>query len=765
MSKADPTDKQRTAPPFAKADSKDEAKARERIVSLRSILHRANTAYYQDAAPIMADAEFDRLLAELAELEASHPDMRDPNSPTARVGGAPIDGFISRPHAVPMLSIDNTYDESMVRDWYARVLKGLGIEAPDVGGTSLFGSGGVSDVPLACDPKVDGLALSIRYERSELVYAVTRGDGTKGDDVTHAARTIRSIPLTLPADAPEILEVRGEVYLPFKEFDRVNAEREREGDELFMNPRNAAAGTLKQLDPSIIASRRLEFVPHGRGEVSDSFARGHTEFMKKLAAMGFRTNELSTLVDTIDDALAAVRRFDAQRHSVGYAVDGMVIRVDRSDQQEKLGRTSKSPRWIIAYKYPAERKTTTLLSVEHQVGKTGKITPRAKMSPVLLAGTVVQHATLHNYGRIRNAPIDPENPGAGTTDIRIGDVVYIEKAGEIIPYVAGVSLAQRPASTEAIVPPADCPECSGPVEIEPVEAIADPSLETTRRCVNPQCPAQVREKLIWFAGRKQMDIDGLGEKTVDQILGSGTIPLHTFPDIFRLSNHREQLIGLDRMGEKKVDNLLAGIEAAKSRGMAKLLAGMGIRHVGDSTAKLLAKRFASIPALIEADERLLRPRTLKTEEAIELGFAKDASARPETGLGEGTAPAVHAYLTSSIARNMFDELAALGVDLTSKDFVAPREGSQPDDSPAAFTGKTMVLTGTLETFDRESLTELLEKHGARVSGSVSKKTTVVIAGAEAGSKLEKARELGIEVWDEARLLKALAEAGIEHAGS
>lgn len=710
----------------------------------------------------MADVEFDRLLQELAGLEQGHPEYADPNSPTARIGGAILGSFQNRTHASPMLSIDNTYDEEMVRSWYSRVIKSLGIVPDQV--DDLFGNLVSSEVPLTCEIKIDGVALSLCYQNHSLSHAVTRGDGTVGEDVSKAARTIKSIPLRLPPDAPSFIDIRGEVYLPLKEFSRLNSERLFDGEDSLKNPRNAAAGSLKQLDTREVAKRHLAFIPHGVGTFNDPRIQNYSQLIRKLKDWGFATQKHLVTDHSLRVMFDFIKEFESRRHHLNYGADGMVLRVDEFSQQEKLGRTSKSPRWIIAYKYPAERMTTTLLSVEHQVGKTGKITPRAKMSPVLLAGTVVQHATLHNYGRIRNAPIDPENPGAGTTDIRVRDVVYIEKAGEIIPYVAGVSLAQRPASTEAIVPPADCPECGGPVEIEPVEAIADPSLETTRRCVNPQCPAQVREKLIWFAGRKQMDIDGLGEKTVDQILGSGTIPLHTFPDIFRLSNYREQLIGLDRMGEKKVDNLLAGIEAAKSRGMAKLLAGMGIRHVGDSTAKLLAKRFASIPALIEADERLLRPRTLKTEEAIELGFAKDASARPETGLGEGTAPAVHAYLTSSIARNMFDELAALGVDLTSKDFVALREGSQPDDSPAAFTGKIMVLTGTLETFDRESLTELLEKHGARVSGSVSKKTTVVIAGAEAGSKLDKARELGIEVWDEARLLKALAEAGIEQPG-
>ncbi|QQS09707.1 MAG: NAD-dependent DNA ligase LigA [Phycisphaerales bacterium] len=718
-----------------------------RILELRTLLSRANAAYYEDDSPVMSDPEFDRLLAELAALEARHPDLDDPDSPTRRVGGAPIESFVARAHARPMLSIDNTYDEGEVREWHARVVKGLG-------GEGLFDSG--EPIVLVCDPKIDGLAVSLRYEKGELAYALTRGDGTKGDDVTHSVRTIRSIPTRLKAararDIPEVLEIRGEVYLPLSEFARLNAEREAEGEELLMNPRNAASGAMKQLDPQQVAKRRLAFCAHGRGEVSEeSFASGFGEFIEKVRAMGVPTSPHVRSCSTIEEVLERIEAFASTRHTLDYATDGMVVRVDRFDQQERLGTTAKSPRWIVAYKYPAERTTTTLIRVEHQVGKTGKITPRAVMEPVVLAGTTVRHATLHNYGRVRDASTEHEGK---RTDIRLGDTVYVEKAGEIIPQVVGVVLEKRPRGAKRIEAPDACPVCGGSVEIEPPEGVETPTLETARRCVNPECPAQVREKLVWFVGRKQMDIDGLGEKTIDQIRES-SIPLNSFADIFRLHEHRAALLEIDRMGEKKADKMLAGIEAAKSRGLARVLAGMGIRHVGDTTAKMLARRFESLEALLAASEMELRPKSLTKSEARELGFDEDTANRPETGLGKDTAPVVHAYLHSAAARRTFRDLATEGVDLSSKDYRAASRASDSTSGP--FAGKTIVLTGTLESFDRTTLTERLESLGAKVSGSVSSKTSLVVAGESAGSKLDKARELGIEVWDEVRLLRALGE--------
>ncbi len=719
----------------------------------------------------MSDPEFDRLLRELGVLERAHPELDDPDSPTRRVGGEPIAGFTTITHAAPMLSIDNTYSEGEVREWFSRTMEALGAPPGKKGkdaGATLFGvrEGGTGPA-LFLDPKIDGLAISLRYERGRLVHAATRGDGVRGDDVTHAARVIRAIPLALGdgekrGEAPAVLEVRGEVYLPLDQFERINAEREAADEELFMNPRNAAAGTLKNLDPKLIASRRLGFFPHGRGEVKGLEAGAHSEFLAVLRGLGFPVNPFGVRCATVDEAVEAINAFNKKRGTLNYATDGMVLRVDAFELQERLGTTSKSPRWVIAYKYPAERKTTVLVAVDHQVGKTGKITPRATMEPVLLAGTTVRHATLHNYGRIHDATTEKEGV---RTDIRVGDTICVEKAGEIIPQVVGIVLEKRPKNARKVVPPEKCPECSGPVEIEPPEAETEPALETTRRCVNPECPAQVREKLIWFAGRRQMDIEGLGEKTVDLIRARG-LPLGSFADVYRLGDHRAALVALERMGEKKVDNLLEGIERSKGRGLAKVLAGMGIRHVGDTTARLLARRYRDLDELLSASVRDLMPNAkLSKNEAKRLGAAAEAPGGQETGLGVDTAPAVHAYLHSTAARHTFEELRRLGVDFASRDYRGGASaGSRKGSGEGPLAGRTIVLTGTLASYERDDLAGVLESLGAKVSGSVSSKTHLVIVGESAGSKLDKARELGIETWDEARLLKELGALGIEPKG-
>lgn len=694
-----------------------------RIHELRELLHRANRAYYTDADPIMPDAEFDRLLAELAALEADHPDLADPNSPTQRVGGDPIEGFATIPHAVPMLSIDNTYDEDDLRAWHKRITKAAS------GDGSLFGVDGTP--MLLADAKIDGVAVSLRYEDGDLVRAMTRGDGTAGDDITANVRAIRAIPLTLDSaahPAPGVLEVRGEIYMPLAEFARINSERDEADLEPFMNPRNATAGTLKQLNPGVVAERRLGFVAHGRGEIAGSHAEGfassHSALLTALRSLGVPISPSLAHSSDIDDVVRAIEGFATARHAHPYATDGVVVRVDDWTLQDQLGVTSKSPRWAIAYKYPAERKTTVLKHVLHQVGKTGKITPRAVMEPVILAGTRVTHATLHNYGQIRKK------------DIRLGDTIEVEKAGEIIPYVVGVVAENRQKSAKKIVPPSQCPECDGPVEIEPPEADpaqdGDPANETVRRCVNPECPAQIREKLIWFAGRKQMDIDGLGEKTIDQIRATQTIPLGSFADVFRLAEHKDELIELERMGEQSVENLLAGIETAKGRPLGRVLGSLGIRHIGASNARLLARRFASIEDLIGATEESLN--------AID-------------GFGPVRAHTLHEYLQSDAGRKTFHDLREAGLTLPNPDY---RDEERLIDSP--FADKTIVLTGTLEHFDRTALSETLESLGAKVTGSVSRNTDLLIAGEKAGSKLAKAESLGVEVWDEERLLAALPDA-------
>ena len=746
----------------------------KRVAELRAQLERANRAYYAGDAPIMADAEFDRLLDELAVLEAEHPELDDPTSPTRRVGGEPIEGFVTREHAVPMLSIANSYalreadkvadertakNKDTIEAWVARAQRLLEGES----------------VRFAVEPKIDGVAISLRYEDGSLVHALTRGDGVRGDDVTHAVRTVRSVPLRLDGDVPGVLEVRGELVIPDDAFARINAEREAAGDEPFMNPRNACAGTIKQLDPKAAAERDLRFLAHGRGAADKPLAEGHAAFRERLAELGFLLTKPFVVADDLDGVLAAIDAVDQARATQGVATDGAVVRIDSYAQQDELGVTSKSPRWIIAYKFSAERTATTLIDVQHQVGKTGKITPRAEMEPVLLAGTTVRHATLHNYGRVRAAPVFVDGASTDeTTDIRIGDTILVEKAGEIIPYVVGVETKGRKKTGTPIEPPETCPVCAGPVEIERADD-DESSPETARRCTNPECPAQIREKLVWFAGRKQMDIDGLGERTIDQILATSLpvddprrvelgvpedapeIPLRHFADIFELGEHAEALRGLERMGEKKVENLLAGIEAAKGRGLAKVLAGMGIRHVGEATARALAGLFPDYDALLAADEIDLRPKTLNKSDAEARGLPADPKDRAETGLGKLTAPLVHAYLHSDAGRDAFERLRKVGVDLTSKDYMPPGEVSDgAEDSP--FAGKTVVLTGTLESFSREELGDRLRSLGAKVSGSVSKKTDLVIAGEKAGSKLDKARELGVEVWGEQALLAALGEA-------
>ncbi len=737
----------------------------KRVAELRALLRRANRAYYADAKPIMSDREFDDLLAELADLEQAHPDLDDPNSPTRRVGGEPIEGFKTLPHAVPMLSIDNTYDEDEVRAWVKRVRKNLKLEDQDADAGLFDGD----ELLFVCDPKIDGVAISLRYEKGQLAHALTRGDGAKGDEVSHAVRTIRSIPLTLgepdkkSPGVPDVLEVRGEIYIPLPEFERINEEREQADQEPFMNPRNACAGTLKNLDPKIAASRNLGFVAHGRGEVSDpDLASTFTDFLDAIKSLGLPVSPHTTTANSPEAVLEAIAAFDTKRAKLDYATDGMVVRVDSFAQQDALGTTSKSPRWLIAYKYPAERAQTKLLDVDHQVGKSGRITPRAVMEPVLLSGTTVQHATLHNYGLARQK------------DIRLGDTLEIEKAGEIIPYVIRVIESKRPRGARKIKAPETCPECGGPVEIDPPEADpahdGDPNLETSRSCVNPECPAQIREKLIWFAGRGQMDIEGLGESTIDQIrathlpkghprraeLGvpedTPSIPLYHFADIFNLHKHADALLTLDRMGDKKLENLLKGIEDAKSRGLARVLAGMGIHHVGTATAKSIARLYPDLDALLGASEPQLRPKSLNKTEATELGFDPDPRQRPETGLGKDTAPVVHAYLHSKPAKKAFAALRKVGVDLSSHDYKAP--GARPaPDSP--FAGKTIVLTGTLENYERNDLKDILESLGAKVTGSVSSKTDLVVVGDSPGSKLDKAKKLGIETWDEKTLLKNL----------
>ncbi len=670
---------------------------KKRIDELRDLLDRANRAYFVHDVPVMPDSEYDTLLRELAELEQANPEFDDPNSPAKRVGGEPIEGFRSVRHRVPMMSIDNTYDVDDLRAWHERVLKGLA-------GVAILDS--QQQLQYVCDPKIDGVAVSLRYEEGELAAAVTRGDGERGDDITAQVRAIRPIPLRLEPrqDPPPTLEVRGEIFMPNTEFERINTERERDGEPLFANARNATSGTLKSLDPTVVAERRLSFVAHGRGEVVGMHdADTYVAFLDRIKALGIPVSSHVTVNETIDKVVETIEQFRDLRNDLGCGVDGMVVRVDRFDQQETLGATSKAPRWCIAFKYPAEQGMTVLQKVDWQVGKNGTLTPRATMEPIFLAGTTVQHATLHNIEEIRRK------------DIRLGDTVVVEKAGEIIPQVVRPVTEKRSGKEKRIVAPKKCPDCSGAVEQE------GPKLY----CVNPECPAQFREKLKWFVGRGQMDIDGLGEKLVDQLVDAGLVT--HFADIFKLKC--KTLLELERMGEKSVDNLNEAIGAAKSRGLARVLAGMGIPQIGSSAAKTLARHFADADALLAA-----------TEDQIK--------ALPD--FGDITASILHGYLHSKQGREMFRRLESIGVELRSA-----TPGARESHVDSVFANKTSVLTGTLQNFTRPELAEQLEALGANVSGSVSAKTSLVIAGENAGSKLDKAKKLGIETWDEAKLLEAL----------
>lgn len=667
-----------------------------RVRDLRHRLTEADRAYYVDAEPIMSDRDYDRLLKELADLEAAHPDLADPDSPTARVGGAPIDAFRAVQHAVPMQSIDNSYEVEDLRAWYDRARKGLEL-AED------------QPLPLTLDPKIDGVAASLRYEDGRLVLAATRGDGRTGDDITAQVRVMRSVALHLDASrapVPPVLEIRGEIYMPNAEFERINRDREQRGEPLLANARNAAAGTLKSLDPSLTAERGLCFVAHGRGETRGlDDVDGYAAFLDRVRELGLPVTD-ATRAEDIDAAVARIEAFRERRGSLPYGVDGMVVRVDEFARQRVLGSTSKAPRWCIAFKYPAEQARTRLRHVEWQVGKNGTLTPRATMDPVEVAGTTVRHATLHNIEEIHRK------------DIRLGDAVIIEKAGEIIPQVIEPILAERTGQERVIEAPTACPACGGPVE--PV----GPKIY----CINPECPAQFRERLAWFVGRGQMDVDGFGEKLVEAAVDAGLVT--HFADIFAL--RAEQLRDLPRMGEKSAANLVEAIDRSRDRGLERVLVGLGIQQIGHAAARTLAMHFPDAGAIREAS----------IEQLEEL---------PD--FGPITAKLLHEYLHSPAGRETFERLEAAGVSLRSSLYGMASAAGEDGEGP--FAGRTIVLTGTLESFTRPELTQRLQGLGAKVTGSVSARTDLVIAGEEAGSKLEKARALDIEVWDESRLLQEL----------
>ncbi|MEX2673163.1 MAG: BRCT domain-containing protein [Phycisphaeraceae bacterium] len=981
----------------------------QRVAQLRAQIDRHNYLYYVNAQPEISDYAFDQLLKELEAIEAAHPDLITPDSPTQRVGGEPIDRFHAAEHAVPMMSIDNTYDAGDLRAWDQRVRKGL---AGSGAGGSLFGE----EVRYVCEPKVDGVAVSLTYENGQLVQAVTRGDGRVGDDITANARTIRSIPLTLRSHGrkaapapPSVIDIRGEIYFTFTAFRALNAAVQRNiayeieraesatrkkredhetmqtrrltalrdslavhgnalteadlqalrnlqskvsdtlasqlnamletasevdvihapdlsdedlrlaGTQTFANPRNATAGTLKRLDPRAVARRDLRFVAHSRGRAEGEPFDAFWDYLQAVEAWGVPIDPATKRLDDIDAVWQYIEQFDTRRAKLDYPVDGVVVKVDSFEQQRQLGATSKAPRWCIAYKYAPEQGATRVISIDFPVGKTGRLTPAATMDPVELSGTVVRRATLHNFGEVSRK------------DIRVGDTVMVEKAGEIIPQVVKVVLDQRPPGTKPVQPPTRCPSCGGPVEVEfddgtvlpaddPAIAEREVTSETGRRCINPECPAQFREKLIWFAGRRQMDVDGLGEKTVDRLLDAGFVK--HFADVFRLperlrgpekdeieltlsdgwQKRRKELLSVLKLdlptdrksarqvlarqflstgialiaGEpvrhtgdgftgarravarllleygvtrdvaeshihvnvhrvkevfgvgdeelKKLDcpprtesvalrNLVSSIEKAKGRGLARVLAGLGIRHIGSANSLAIARRFRDMDELRRASEKeiadalstadpekkdtrtsqvaeeLLKflelpesiafltrggttsvadalenapqslPLTKSRMEKLDAAFDNVASLRDagkETVVaaleGKRVARSLYLWLHSDAGRRTIDELAEAGVSMISQDYAAERECP---DSPLL--GKKVVITGSLDNFTREELRSLLQELGAKVTTSVTRNTDILVVGDEPGSKFEKATQLNVPIWDEQKLLTALPE--------
>ncbi|MCI4619505.1 NAD-dependent DNA ligase LigA [Priestia megaterium] len=661
--------------------------AKSRVQELRDLLNQYGYEYYVLDQPSVPDAEYDKLMNELIEIEESFPELKTADSPTQRIGGQVLDAFEKVQHQTSMLSLGNAFNEEDLRDFDRRVRQAVGDEFSYV-----------------CELKIDGLAVSLRYEDGYLVLGATRGDGTTGENITENLKTIRSIPLRIKE--PLSMEVRGEAFMPRKSFEALNEAKMKRDEVPFANPRNAAAGSLRQLDPKIAAKRNLDIFVYAMTDTGELEIDSHSESLNLLDELGFKTNRERQTCETIDDVIAYIESWQTQRPELSYDIDGIVVKVDSFDQQAELGTTAKSPRWAIAYKFPAEEVVTKLVNIELTVGRTGVITPTAILEPVQVAGTTVQRASLHNEDLIREK------------DIRIGDYVVVKKAGDIIPEVVNVIEEKRTGEEQEFTMPTHCPECES--ELVRLEG------EVALRCINPSCPAQIREGLIHFVSRNAMNIDGLGEKVISQLFREQLIK--DVADIYTLT--KQQLIELERMGEKSADNLIAAIEASKKNSLERLLFGLGIRHVGAKAAKTLAQHFETIDKLTKATY----------DELVAINE-----------IGAKMADAIVAYFTQEEVQELIHELKEYGVNLTYK---GPKLVSV-ENVDSVFAGKTVVLTGKLEQLSRNEAKAQIEALGGKVTGSVSKKTDLVVAGEEAGSKLTKANELEIEVWDEARLLTEL----------
>ena len=667
---------------------------RERVEELRRQIEYHNYRYYVLDAPEISDAEYDQLMEELRRLEAEHPELQSPESPTQRVGAGPLEAFGIVEHRLPLLSLANAFSPEALRAWHARVARLIGERT----------------LRYVLEPKIDGLAVSLTYEQGRLAVAATRGDGLHGENVTANVRTIRSVPLTLQGDPPPVVEVRGEVYLSRAAFERINAERAEAGQPLFANPRNAAAGSLRQLDPRITASRPLDIFFYQIGYAEGAvLPRSHWDCLDLLRAWGLRTNPENQLVEGIDAVIEAAVAWEHRRERLPYDIDGVVIKIDDRDLQAELGAVGREPRWAIAYKFAPTQATTRLLKIEVNIGRTGSVNPYAVLEPVSIGGVVVKLATLHNAQDVRRK------------DIREGDTVIVQRAGEVIPQVIGPVLSKRPPNTRPYELPTHCPSCGAPIEQPPGEAMA--------YCTNNPagCRAQLFELLKHFASRPCLEIDGLGEKLAAALLDAGLV--HDVADLYALT--KEQLLRLDRMGDKSAENLLASIARSKQRPPARLLHGLGIRHVGGETAARLVEAFGSIDALSQATEAEIA--------AVE-------------GVGPTIARSVRQWFDEPRNQTVLAKLRAAGLPL------GPTATSGAGGQPLA--GQAFVITGRLESMSRAEAEARLRALGATVSDTVSKKTTYVVVGAEPGSKLKKAQALGTPLLDEAGLL-ALLEAA-EH---
>lgn len=665
--------------------------ARSRATELRRAIALHNDLYYRQDAPQISDAEYDALMRELVELEARFPDIVTPDSPTRTVGAKPSERFEKFAHALPMLSLANAMNAGELREFDARVRRFLEWD---------------SDTPIeyVAELKIDGLAVELVYERRRLVAGSTRGDGTVGELITRNLLTIEAIPRELPQGAPDVLDVRGEVYMRRSDFAALNARREDDGEPNFANPRNAAAGSLRQLDPAVTASRPLSIFLYGLGRTGELRLDTHEEWLRRLSDWGFPVNPERRLCRGIDEAVAYFESIPGIRGDLPFDIDGVVVKVNRLDLQDQLGILSRSPRWAIAAKFAAQQVRTVVESIDIQVGRTGALTPVARLTPVAVGGVTVSNASLHNQDEIDRL------------DVRVGDTVVIQRAGDVIPEVVSVVTELRPPDAVPFSIPESvsrhCPVCGS-------EIVRLPD-EVAWRCVGSSCPAKRIESLCHFASKNAMNIDGLGDKLIRQVVEKGLV--RGPADLYRLT--REQWAGLDRMADKSAENLIAAIEATKATTLRRLIFALGIRHVGEATAKALADAFGSIHALMDAS-------------AEQLACVPD--------IGPVVAASIRGWFEDEGNRRLVEDLLALGIT----------PAWEKSESPGRLAGLTVVLTGTLASMDRGEAKRRLEALGATVAGSVSKKTSVVIAGEAAGSKLDKARDLGVEIWDEERFLSEI----------